>query len=406
MVGERQESRWVIHPSLWFDAACLIPLLAGLPFYTSRHEHDARLWQERFASIAGPQARDGVSVLREEVTNQAVKPLPAFLALWTSPAARPAGGAAESLDGLIAAVAEANLLVSAMRDGSPHWNEADDRLFRSVRPALLAVLEGLRATGLADWWTEHAADDLGRRCGELSESFSAYDLVPLVEEHTGVSFDTRAVELCVLRWAAPHGIRVTGTRFLTDIRYDADQVLNIAVHELLHPPWPKGHPAKDRLDALAADPFLAARFAGRDPAAGYNTWASYAEEDAAQALDQFLNTQLGRNTRGDPVTRWTEADGGMHVLALLLYDTLRRGGYDPAAGTYADFLARALPDASIWPRDLEARYLALTSAADLGLWVPACSSRTSARMIRPPAVVGNGANGGNGADDSPKPKAA
>src|SRR3984885_7662416 len=234
MVGESQESKWVIHPSLWFDAVCLIPLLAGMPFYTSRHEHDARWWQEQFASIAGPQARDGVSVLHDEIADRAAKPLPAFLALWTSPAASPAGGAAAGLDGLITAVADPELLVSAMRDESRHWNEADDRLFRSVRPALLAVLEGLRTAGLADWWTEHAADDLGRRCGELSESFAAYDLVPLVEKHTGVSFDARAVELCVLRWAAPHGIRVTGTRFLTDIRYDADLVLNIAVHELLH----------------------------------------------------------------------------------------------------------------------------------------------------------------------------
>jgi hypothetical protein len=361
VAGERQDGGWVVRPSLWFDAVCLIPLLAGLPFYTSRHEQDARWWQERFSSVAGQQARDGVSVLRHQVADRAVKPLPAFLALWTSPAAASAAGAAECLNGLIAAVADPELLVSAMRETSPHWNEADGRLFRSVRPALLAVLEGLRAAGLAGWWTEHAEDDLSRRCDELRESFAAYDLVPLVEHHTGVVFDARAVELYVLRWAAPHGIRVTGTRFLTDIRYDADRVLNIAVHELLHPPWPKDHPVTGRLDALAADPFLAARFAGRDPAAGYNTWASYAEEDAAQALDQFLNTQLGRNTRGDPVTRWTTADDGMHVLALLLYDTLRRGGFDPAVGSYADFLARALSDGTTWPHDLKARYLELTA---------------------------------------------
>ena len=246
-----------------------------------------------------------------------------------------------------------------MRETSPRWNEADDRLFRSVRPALSAVLEGLRTAGLADWWAEHAERDLQRRCGELRQSFAGYDLVPLVERHTGVSFDARAVELCVLRWAAPHGIRVTGTRFLTDVRYEADRVLNIAVHELLHPPWPQGHPVKDSLDALAADPFLAARFAGRDPDAGYNTWARYADEDAAQALDQFLNTHLGRNSRGDPVTRWATADGGMHVLALLLYDTLRRGGFDPKVGSYADFLARALSDPHTWPADLNARYLEL-----------------------------------------------
>jgi hypothetical protein len=37
-------------------------------------------------------------------------------------------------------------------------------------------------------------------------------------------------------------------------------------------------------------------------------------------LDEFLNTQLGRNARGDPVTRWAAADDGMHVLARLLCD--------------------------------------------------------------------------------------
>jgi hypothetical protein len=72
-----------------------------------------------------------------------------------------------------------------------------------------------------------------------------------------------------------------------------------------------------------------------------------------------LNTQLGCNARGDPVTRWTAADGGMHVLALLLHDALRRGGYDPAAGSYPDFLARALSDEKTWPHDLKARYLDL-----------------------------------------------
>ena len=50
------------------------------------------------------------------------------------------------------------------------------------------------------------------------------------------------------------------------------------------------------------------------------------------------------------------ADGDMHVLALLLHDALLRGGSDPAAGSYADFLARALSDANTWPRGLEARY--------------------------------------------------
>ena len=154
------------------------------------------------------------------------------------------GTAADCLDDLVTAVADPELLACAMRETSPHWNEADDSLFRSVRPALLAVVRDMRAAGLAEWWAEHAEDDLRSRCDELYQSFAGYDLVPLVEQCTGVSFDARAVDLCVLRWAAPHGIRVTGARFLTDARYGADTVLNIAVHELLHPPWPPGHPVQ------------------------------------------------------------------------------------------------------------------------------------------------------------------
>jgi hypothetical protein len=51
----------------------------------------------------------------------------------------------------------------------------------------------------------------------------------------------------------------------------------------------------------------------------------------------------------------------MHVLALLLHDTLQRGHFDPAAGSYADFLAAALSDGHTWPEDLQARYLELTT---------------------------------------------
>ena len=54
-------------------------------------------------------------------------------AAGTSPAAGLSEGAAGGLDGLIAAVADPELLTSAVRERSTRWNTADDRLFRSVR---------------------------------------------------------------------------------------------------------------------------------------------------------------------------------------------------------------------------------------------------------------------------------
>ena len=135
-------------------------------------------------------------------------------------------------------------------------------------------------------------------------------------------------------------------------------MLNNAVHELLHPPWPNDHRVKETLAALADDPFLAARFAARDAQAGYNDWSGYVEEDAAQALDQLLLTKPGsrRPTRslGGRASRF----GGMHVLALLLHDALVRDKFD-GAESYADFLDHLLRDDERWP-DPALRYAELT----------------------------------------------
>ncbi len=361
---ENAPSGWHLHPSLWFDALCLTPLLADLEFYTSRHVEDAALWQQRFREHADQRAMDAVAVLRSEVAEQAGKPLPAYLTLWCSPAAAstPTGSttdaAVRELDALIAAVEEPGLLPRLMRETSSHWSETDEQLFERIQPALAKVLQCLRGADLAEWWVQNARDSLDQRIAELEDDLRPYDLVPLIEQHTGMSLGSRKIEVCILRWAAPHAIRVTGVRFLGDVRYRTSIVLNNSVHELLHPPWPEDHRLKKQLARLADDPFLAARFAARPRDAGYNDWMGYAEEDAAQALDQVLNKKLG--LAGDPIERWTTADEGMHVLALLLHDVMDRGGFADRDETYADFLSRALEDTSMWPQDLGARFRELT----------------------------------------------
>ncbi|MGC1184748.1 MAG: hypothetical protein WBA31_06300 [Candidatus Dormiibacterota bacterium] len=357
ITSEQPADKWVIRPSLWFDSLCLIPLLADIPFYTSRHIEDVAWWQDRFASAASERAREDLVYLRSQVTDRAGKPLPAFLALWTSPLAT---SPLQSLDELISALDKPDRLAQRMREISDHWSGGDEQLFLTVCGSVRSVLTALRDLGLFDWWATSAEPLLQRRCAELTKALGSYDLVPLVERHTGIALPSRKVELCVLRWAAPHAIRVTGVRFLGDVRYSEQVILSNALHELLHPPWPNDHPATRALLGMATDPFLQQRFTARNPDAGYNTWEGYIEEDAAQALDQVLATGLGMATK-DPVSRWTEADDGLHVLALLLHDTLQRGGFEPGLESYADFLARALTDEQLWPKDLEMRYLELTT---------------------------------------------
>ncbi len=357
---------WSIHPSLWFDALCLIPLLADMDFYTARHADDSQYWQGRLEASAENGVREALTLLKDRIATEAGKPLPAFLALWCSPTAPPASTdksglqvARAELDTLISAVGQPELIPQLMRQGSAHWNIEDEALFTSIRPALDTVLDWLRGEGLALWWVENILGSLEACCEALSAQLSSYDIVPIIERHTGIDLDTSEIEVCLLRWAAPHAIRVTGVRFLTDVRYPATIVLNNSVHELLHPSWPDGHPVSSQLFDLQTDPFLAERFAQRPPEAGYNDWSAYVEEDAAQALDQWINEKL--ELARDPASRWLDADDGMHVLALLLFDLLRRGNFGNTEETFAGFLSRALSDKEVWPVDLRSRYETLTA---------------------------------------------
>ncbi len=181
------------------------------------------------------------------------------------------------------------------------------------------------------------------------------DLVSLVRQCTGVLLPKGAIEACMLRWVAPHAIRVSGLRLLVDVRYDTLTILGNAVHELLHPPFPDDHAVWETLDALASDPFLSARFNNRDPDAGYNTWRSYVEEDAAQALDQLLCERLGI-ARRSALERWIEADDGMHVLAALLHRQLADRAYDPETCDYGTVVNSIATEWMHRADDLEMQY--------------------------------------------------
>ena len=64
-----------------------------------------------------------------------------------------------------------------------------------------------------------------------------------------------------------------------------------------------------------------------NPSFGYNSFEGFVEEDCVQALDQRIADRLG--IAEDPRQRWRRCDDGMHVLAMALYQLLKRGGLSP-----------------------------------------------------------------------------
>lgn len=131
------------------------------------------------------------------------------------------------------------------------------------------------------------------------------------------------IDITVLLFSKPHGIKVKGQRFLQSADYDVPTTVQIAAHGLLHPPIPMEGPAA--LKALAVfgrDPLIPRIATEHDPRWAYTTAEGLFNEDLCRALDQIVSEELGvwRN----PADRWRKADDGIHVMAAGFYGLLRQ----------------------------------------------------------------------------------
>jgi hypothetical protein len=148
-----------------------------------------------------------------------------------------------------------------------------------------------------------------------------------------------------LAYSEPHGIRITGLRFLTHESYPFKIVLHNAIHEPMHPPYNASDPrVRKAIDLLSNDPLIEDKVKHHDPSFGYNTAAGYIEEDSVQALEQIIAEQFG--VARDARDYWKEQDGGMHVLAAAIYSgykaALQRG-----PETYSDWFVHAVEDGEL-----------------------------------------------------------
>ena len=167
-------------------------------------------------------------------------------------------------------------------------------------------------------------------------------MIPAVEKVLGSPRPTNKITVYLLYYSEPHGIKITGTRFLTHYSYPFRIVLRNAIHEMMHPPYDLAHDAELRsgLESLKSDPFLMNKVEHHDTSFGYNTLAGLEEEDCVQALEQIIAEHFGMG--GNPREYWNEQDGGIHVLAVALYSLMKEQHFDGSRESFPAFLRRQL----------------------------------------------------------------
>jgi hypothetical protein len=337
-----------VAPSEAYDALCFLNPLLGDPFYERYYPADAA----RFRAALDPAAMEALRALDALRRSNGIIVSAALTNLFS--AAQPATLA----DDVMLARDPERLLAAVDREMGG-LDDASRQLVGVALPLVAPVLEGLAEAGFDVHWREAVRPGLEQDARRLAGELPAYDVVPPVEAVLGRALQSHTVTVVDAFYTRPHGIRITGTRFIQEPGMSTEDIVRTAVHELLHGILGEVDPATlDAFRRVGQDPFVAEHVRGHDPNYGYNTLDALLEEDTVRALEQRVSAQLGV-ARPLPSRFRSDEDDGMHVLAGALYALMAQEGFEPSGGeAFPTFLARMLASGRLAPGKTEVLYQA------------------------------------------------
>lgn len=336
------KTRWKVRASEGFDAISFLGPLSGTQMYLDYYAREA----EDFAPALPAPVREDIRNLWNQATADGFGLLGPNLDVLFS-----ANGNDATLTTLLTALKAREQLIRPTYAASPYWNEKDWAWFDAAAPRLETIFTAMRDAGFAAFRERNAAG-LESRIGEVQRGLEDYDVIKWQEKLTGRSFEP-TIEIVLLQFSKPHGIKVQGQTFLQASDYDIATTVRIAAHEMMHPPFPmEGAAARAALAVLARDPLITKIVREHNPAWGYTTLDGMLNEDMVQALDQLISEALG--VARNPADRWRKSDDGMHVLAGGLYGLLRQDKWIETGGSIETWLAEAARRGRLAPKVLHA----------------------------------------------------
>ncbi len=322
-------TRWKVRASEGFDAIAFLGPLSGTQLYLDFYGEDAAAFAPRLPEVV----RSDVARLWNEATKDGFGLLGPNLQVLFS---------ANGNDATIAT------LLTALRcaaDGHPAELQGQQLLERgglgpgSIAPRRGSMRSSARCSApeFAAFRKERIGNDLDQRIAEVQRALAGFDVISWQEKLTDRSFDPE-IQIVLLQFSKPHGIKVQGQTFLQAADYDTATTVRIAAHEMLHPPVPMDGPAATAaLAALGRDPLITKIVRDHDPRWGYTTLPGLLSEDLCQALDQLISEALG--VARNPADRWRKSDDGIHVIAAGLYGLLRQDRWAEKGGSIERWLA-------------------------------------------------------------------
>lgn len=331
---------WRVRESEGYDAIAFLGALSGRDIYRAYYAADA----DAFGAKLGQAMVDDVKALWADAE-------PRVGLLWPSLTTFMSGTDLSTIDAVIAALGDPERIVRPSYQASQYWDAKEWAWFAATAPRLRKVFETMRAVGFAAFRRERTGV-LETRTRLIADGLKGYDVVKWQRKLTGRDFKPE-IDIYLLQFSKPHGVKVQGQAFLQAADYDVATTVRIAAHEMLHPPVPMDGPAaKAALAVLEKDPLIPRIAKDHDPKWGYTTVDGLLNEDLTEAIDQLISEALG--VARNPADRWRKADDGIHVLAGAFYGMLREDRWQENGGSIERWLADAVRAGRLAPARLHA----------------------------------------------------
>lgn len=217
---------WQLHPSFVFDTLCFLNPLSGDPFYLAYYQADFNL----FAPKLTAEARKALAAVKERVKDDGKNIVSAFLCLHFS------ASDAQTLDDIRRALHDPAPMQRALRQ-TAYYSDGGWKLFLQIRPDLQTIFRFLADIGFEDFWRQTVLPKVRARIEAIAPTLRSFNVVAEDEAVLGAAPPPRAVTIFLLYFNKPHGIRLTGLRFVSNLAWPLPVTVRNAAHELLHPPY-------------------------------------------------------------------------------------------------------------------------------------------------------------------------
>lgn len=339
-------TNWEIHPSFKYDTFCFINIMTGDQFYLDYYQNE----YDKFKNDLTPVVTNSLANLKKVIKEDNGNIVSAWLCLYYS------ASNAETLSEIKNST-ENNSELKENFQRSPYYSEENWMVFESINNDLMIVLDWLEAIQFEKYWTENIYSTVSDTINSIKNDLYKFNIVGITEEHLGQKLPSDTITVYMLYYSRPHGIKITGTRFLTDIAWPFEILMRTASHEMMHPPFDLKNDTLllSKIELLRSESFFMDKVLNHNPSFGYNSMEGFIEEDCVQALDQIINEKLG--IAKEPKQRWKESDDGMHVLAVALYKIMKEDSYNSESITFRDYLIKNIDNGMLLNGNIEKIFL-------------------------------------------------